>query len=457
MTPNFLRNAKRFEHESENKNLDRDSAIVDQNVQEQAKGTPSFLSRAKPLKEVQEQAIDQSTQSPKQNYISDEDIERDIERNQARSFSRIGESLLGAPGDISSFLLGLFGKEQNILPTSEKLRGVSEKLTGGYTKPQSEIEEKGDEFFSDIGSMLTPGAGKYNLIRNLGIPLVGSLVKEGFKYADQDEENASAAKIGTMIGLDLIAHRGLGGVKKFSGNLFKQAEQAIPEGSSMNAKNLQASLISLEDNLKKGGSRPSTERALKKIKEIKKDIHNDSVDIKKLVAYRPSINELIDELGGFEIQLPKKIRQRAIGNLNDVKRTVINGLEEYGKAQNPEFLKLHKAANESWAAYENSNKIAKFLKKHVGAVKNPATKAVLGLLPVGAGAAYASPMGALIGAGATGAAAGGYQGFKIFHRVMNSPTLRNYYFNILNGSIAGNTPQVIKNLKNLDNDIDDNE
>lgn len=453
MTPNFLRNAKRFDQEPQNhiSEVEQPSSAVA--VPESSRNLPSFLSKAKPLAEMQEKPSVQNTEAPKQEYISDEEVQRDIERNQARSFARVGEALLGAPGDITSFLMGLFGKEQNVLPTSEKLRGLTEKATGGYTKSKNELEGKSDEFFSDVGSMLMPGAGTYKLTRNLGIPLVGSLVKEGFHYADKDEQDSSAAKMGAMIGLDLLAHRGKGGARAFSGDLFRQAEKAIPEGASMNAGNLQRSLMELEESLKKGGSRPSTERALKKAGEIQKDIHDGKIDIKKLIAYRPSINEIIDELGGFEIQLPKKIRQRAINNLNQVKGNVITGLEEYGKKQNPEFLKFHKAANESWAAYENSNKIAKFLKKHVGAVKNPATKAVLGLLPVGAGAVYASPMGALAGAGATGAAAGAYQGFKIFHRVINSPTLRNYYFNILNGSLVGNTPQVIKNLKSLDKSI----
>jgi len=68
------------------------------------------------------------------------DIQRDIERNQAQFTSRIGESALGLPGDLTNFVGGLFGFDPN-MPGSEKFKEYSESLSQGYTKPQNEFEE----------------------------------------------------------------------------------------------------------------------------------------------------------------------------------------------------------------------------------------------------------------------------------------------------------------------------
>lgn len=398
---------------------------------------------------------------------SEGDIERAIERNQARYLSRGLESVLGTPGNIFSFIQSLTGGRNDILPTSESLQKTSEKLTGGYTTPHSDFEKSADEFVSDVASFALPGAKQYSLMRNIGIPLVGTLAKEGIKYANDDEKNASAAKIATMIGLDLITHRrklsggkGLfgGGVKSFSGNLFRQAEEAIPEGTKINGSKLHTALNVLEDSLTKGGESPTTSKALKKISEIRNEIAAGSgkIDAKRLAAYRPSINEIIESLGGFNVEVPRKLVPKTTYNLNRVKEEVVKALSEYGKEFNPKFGQLHKAANESWSAYENSNKISQFLKKKgLYVPKNPVVKSLLGLPGVGGtGYAFATHPGlSAIGGGVTLAGSGIYKSYKVLDRIMKSPTLRGYYTNILNGALKGNIGQVSRNLKYLDNKL----
>lgn len=417
--PSFLQRAKKIESTPEEK--------------------PSFLKKAKVISVSETQ------------YMSDEDIEKDIERQQARMTSRGIETIVGAPGDLLSFATSLFGKEQNILPTSESLKKKSEELSQGYLSPKNKLEEFGDELVSDITSFALPGAKHYSIARNLGIPIVANLAKEGIKYASKDDKEAAYGKMGTMIALDLLSHRkGLGGgARKFAGNLFQEAEKALPKGQSIKAIHLENSLNGLEKTLLMGGERPSTKDALKKISEIRGEIKNGKIDVKNLAAYRPSINELIDSFGGFEMQLPKKIKQKAIRQLNDVKGSVITSLNEYGNKFNPEFGKLHTSANEAWAAYENSNKIAKFIEKHVGkGLKSTAAKSILGLGVSGVGAL------APIATGAAGlGGAGIYTSYKVLSRVKNSPTLRKYYGSILDGAMKGNAAQVSRNAKALDKEL----
>ncbi len=380
------------------------------------------------------------------------DLDREIERNIAQQTSRMGEAILGAPGDIWSFAKGLFGYDtETDLPTSKSLRKKSEEYSQGYTKPKNEFEEKAGEIQQDIASFMIPGSGKYNLVRNIGIPIAANLAKEGVKSAG-GEKLGDAAKIGTMVVLDLINLRN-GGAKKFASNLFKESESLIPEGATLKSSNLEKGLNSIQKTLGSGGSAPSKEKELKKVSEIQSKIKNGEIEVRELIDFRKTINELRSELGGFEVQLPKAIKKKAIANLDYVKKEVLGALNEYGKKHNPEFLKLNKAANESYAAYEASNKMGKFI-KDVGkdVARHSGLKTLLGI--GGSYGALTHPLMAAKTGAALAPAMAGYEGYKILHQVVKSPTLRKYYGNILKGAAIGNASQVSKNIKLLDEELD---
>lgn len=375
------------------------------------------------------------------------DVQRDIERSQAQLTSRGIEAIAGLPGDLINFGASLFGFEPD-LPGSQKLKEFSENITQGYTKPKNEFEEAVGETFQDIALMALPGAKHYSFARNLGIPLIGNLTKQGLKYGNADEKSQAYAKIGTMIALDLLSQR-QGGAKKYVDSIYEKARNSIPEGETTYIGNLKKSIDILKKELSAGGSRPTTKKSLEKISELKDEIKSGFIEVKRLAAYRPAINEIIDELGGFNLEVPKKLKPQAIRNLNKVKGEIIKSLDNYGEKFNPEFLKYNQSANEAHAAMQKSNLIANFLKEKIP--YSPQSKSVQTLFsyaPVAATAGLAK----LSAPAAVGAAAGlaGYQGIKVLHRVMNSPTLRKYYTATLKSAAAGNVPQATKNLKALD-------
>lgn len=380
----------------------------------------------------------------------DNDLDRDIERNVARGTSRIGETIAGAPGDVLSMIKGFIGDLPiggvlgEFLPTSGKLQEASEKTSLGYTKPQSSGEEKSDEILKDVASFMIPGSNQYSMLRNIGIPLAGSVAKE---YA------GDGAKTGLMIGLDLMSNRsGMGGgAKKYASSLFQEMEKEVPKGMSISASSLEKHLGDIEKHMSLGGSKPSTEKALSKIKEIKDKVKNGKISLEELVKTRPAINEMIEDLGGFEYMFKPKIKERIVKNLQDVKGAVIKSLDEYGAKFNPKFRELSRNANEAYSAYEKSNKISQFLNKRFGnKALGMTTKSLLGIGIPGAGAGAIGVLGSAAG---TGAGVAGYQGFKVLHRVYNSPTLRKYYGNILKGSLSGNASQVSRNLSDLDKNL----
>ncbi len=407
----------------------------------------SELPKSLKLKENQPKTLRKKNQD--QEFSTLEEDEKEYERAQAQLSSRMIETILGAPGDIASFGAGLFGKEQNILPTSQQLRQKSESLSKGYTKPKTEFEENIGELASDVVSMAIPGSSHYSFARNIGIPIVGNLVKEGLKYNNSDEKNQAYGKVGTMLALDLMSGN-KGGVKKYVTSLFNKSEAAIPKGVSIQASELEKSLTNLEKELSKGGKRPTTTKALEKVKEIKDEIKNGKIDVKRLAAYRPSINEAIDEMGGFNLELPKKLKPVAIRNLNNVKSEVIKTLDQYGEKFNPEFLKYHKESNEGFAALQKSNLIGNFIKDKIPYVpQSKALHTIFGYAPAVGIAALAAKAGPGTAFGAT-VALGGYQGIKILHQIMNSPTLRKYYTNVLKDASKRNVAGASKNLKALD-------
>jgi len=423
-----------------------------------SKSKPNFLSRAKLISENKKPQFLSKAKlisAPEEQYISDEQVERDIERSQAMNTSRILEATFGLPGDLINFAGGLFGFDIGA-PGSQKLQEFSEKATGGYTKPQNQLESNIGETMQDIALFALPGAKHYSIARNIGIPVMANLAKEGLKYSGTGEGKAAAGKLGTMVLLDLLSHRkGLGTAKEYASSLFQKADDAIPKGLSIKSTNLENSLNRLEKTLKMGGSQPDTVEALTKINEIRGKIsENSKIDLKELVAFRPSINKWVDKFKGFEIGgLTDRLRKSAIHNLNEVKGEIIKAAEEYGAKYNPEYLNLSKSANEAYAAYAQSNKIANFIEKHATSkLKSTGAKILLGSLIAGGTGGMGAVLGATAGAAATSIGGGGYKLFKTILR-SKSPTLRNHYFQIIEGAAKGNAPQVVKNAKALDKQL----
>ena len=413
---------------------------------------PDFLSRAKLISDGSKPDFISRSKlisQPETKYSTSEEDEKQIERAQAQLTSRSIEAVAGLPGDLINFAGGLLGYEPG-LPGSEKLQEISENITGGYTKPKNEFEKKMGGLMQDISLFAIPGAKHYSVARNIGIPALSYLIGEGINYFGGDEKKQAAGKIGSQIVLDVLFHRNaLGNAKQYSSSLFQKADEAIPKGLSIKTSNLEKSLDSLEDAFKLGGERPSTGDALKKISEIRNEIKDGKIDLKNLVAYRPAINEWIDKYKGFDIQASPKIRQKIIHNLNQVKGEVINAAEEYGSKYNPEYLKLSRQANEAYAAYAQSNKISNFIEKHASSkLKSTGAKALLGTAIVAPTGLAGMAVGGSLGLGSA-------LGYKLFKTILRakSPTLRNHYFNILEGASKGNAGQVIKNAKALDNEL----
>lgn len=432
-------------------------------IENQEKNKPSIFSYKKP--EMQQEEIFSEkpksfTQKVAQELTESEQLEKELERHHARSTSRAAERVAGTPGDIISLINSISGKEVlPSLPTSQKLKETSEKLSKGYTKAETPFEEKVDEYLGDLFSYALPGSKggtllKGNITKNLagnyarliGIPLAGALTKEGVSKVGGSEGKQTAAKLGSMLMLDL-ATKNIGGIRNYIGNLFEKSKAAIPKGAKADATNLVKSINDLEKKISLGGSAPHQDPALTKIKEIKDSILKNEIDAEKLPAFRKTINDVIDHLGGFSFETPQKTRKKMIHLLNDVKKSIISSGEEYGK-KNPKFLKNWTEGNEAASVFSKSQFIKNTLERYLpNQLTGLASKLLFGL--GGTGGAIAGKIAAPAAIGGLGLA-GPIQAAKLLYRVIQSPTLRRYYANVLRGAAEANTPQIISNFKALD-------
>lgn len=403
-----------------------------------------------------------------------EDLDREIERNQARSLSRMGERVFGLPGDVVEFIQSLTGRKaaENPFPTSASLQKKSEELSQGYTSPKTAFEEKADEFVGDVASMMLPGTGKFSVGRVLGIPLVGAMTEEGIRHVTDDESKAAIGKSGVMFALDLMsARRGMvprkpgvkgamemGGPNKYVQSLFGKVQESIPQGAMADATGLEMRFNDLEKTLHMGGAgAPSTTHAMERINSIRARIQNGRIPVEELPAARVKINELQHQLGAFNFEVPKQIRMKSIENLNEVKRAIIESGENYGTMQNPKFGKLWKSANEAASVNGKANVVANFINKHVGnKLTSKGAQVVLGLGGATAGALAKPTLGILAGT-ITGALGTLYMAGKVAYRILNSPTLAGYYSKTLTAALKGQVGPMIQNAVLLDKKLKDEE
>lgn len=432
---------------------------------------PSFPSSFKPKMQHPEQQPQQQSNFPssfvpkqqkegKPSFESDENLDREIERNQAVLTSRMLERLFGTPGNIYQSLPEAWKKINPLdalhskLPTEEKLRGLSEKYSGGYTKPKNSLEEKSGEVAGDIASFSIGSGGKTLLghaARTIGIPLAGAFAKEGIAKVGGGKNAQEYGKLGTMLLLDLwgLKHGVMeGGAKKFGQNRLNDAKKAIPEGARAHVPGLEKELNALESSLKEGFTGPHTSDALRAIDELRGKITNGTMDASLFPKLRESVNLLIENMKGFSLGgPPARIKQLAVENLNKVKKTIIEEGSKWGKQHAPEFAKNWAEGNEALAVAAKSKELANYISKHAK-IKNPILKHIFGLH------AYHNPVGA---AALTGVKktleVGTHFPIALAYRFFKSKVLRDLYQQVLKEAIKSNASGVASGMEKLEKEI----
>lgn len=388
---------------------------------------------------------------------TDEDLQRDIERNQAQFTSRMLERTLGAAGSLAEMIpeeLGLFlpgVTSLKALPSESDIRKQTSKLGNGYLEPKNKLEERVGEFSGDVASYMTGGAGKTALgtaARTIGIPLAGQIAKEAGEKIGLGEKGQDHLRLGSMVILDLMGLRhGVmeGGAKKYGLNRLNEARQAASNSLPTEVPILEKELLRHEGKLSKGLSGPAKQPTLDAIKDIKSQIIDGKIDPSLFTTLREDINKAIGNLGGFTLKgASKSTHREAIIHLNELKNSIIRAGNRWGRKNSPEFLKNWRAGNEALSADYKSKEISKFIGKHTK-VTNPILRTALGLStmhhPVAAGAAMAGK--ALAKKGITFPS-------EIMYKFFKSKVLNQLYGKVLTEASKGNGPALASSVKKLE-------
>src|SRR5216684_52062 len=407
--------------------------------------------------------------SDKNKSLQEETTAEYLKRNSSQLGARAFETVAGLPGNLQKAYYQfqdtipqlkelkeqgeqIFGKSNDDefslskLPTSQDIREnltpeVSKNLFGNkeYLEPHGKGEEVAGNLAQDITSFFMPGTGQLRLATRLGAPILGNLTKEGLKYLGVEESNAEKAKLGTML---ITSIAGQSQPKEFANQRISQAKQMIPDTASVNAIPLSNRLLPLYNRLNRGLNVPSKSRAMQGMRDLANQVQGNRINLRSVMDARDNVNEWIAEAGGWDV--PRPTRDAAIRNINELKTQIIRTIDENMAQRFPDAGELYRTGYEAAAVNHRSNAISNFVEKNFG--RKTASVGAKLLFPSIAGSAAIFPKAAVGGALAFPI----YKTGQIAYRVANSPTLARYYSDVLNYSLQGNTPAMVKSLAALD-------
>jgi len=340
-------------------------------------------------------------------------------------------------------------------PGSQELREnitkpISEKLTGEkeYLEPKTGKEKAVGEFTQDLTSFFLPGTGQMRMATRIGAPILGNLTKQGMKYLGAEESTAEKTKLGVMLATTLANQSNPG---RFANDRIAQGKAMVPDTMTVDAAPLANSLLPLHNRMIRGFGVPSKSRAVQGMRELAEQSKNGRINMRSLMDARDNINEWISEAGGWDI--PKATKPQLIRNLNELKSSVIETIESNLSKRLPQAEELYRTGYEASAVNHQSNSISNFIEKNFGKQVNSMGAKLL--FPALTGGAALGGGGALLakGAGIAGLMYGPYKAYQVLHRVGNSPTLGRYYSDVINNSVKGNAPAMIKSLDKLDKEL----
>lgn len=381
-------------------------------------------------------------------------------RHGAGTAATIGETLGNLPSGIAHGALGLarLGESastaltkklgvENLFDPGQKLpqslpipqfgtlakEAVGKNLPSGYLEPQSEEAKKYQEFVSDVTSLITPlGAlgGGLKIGKAAAVAGAGGLAKWAAQEIGAGPLGQTGAKLGTMVAATLL---GPSQLKDRMSNLYKAADELVPENARVSSRNIEPALEKINEILKKGEITPSKKFMADRVASVSSKIKDGHIPVDEVLELKRNFNEYFGDLA-----TPKGVQKYLPSLTNSFKKT----LDEYGH-KNKKFYQTWKEAEDIFQGMQPSLKVNTFLQKHV----NPAN---IGKLTGGILLGYISPG---VGAKLIGSGVATREGVKLFDMLKKSSSIRKFYGNVVASAAQKNTPQLLKNVGRLDKEI----
>jgi len=394
-------------------------------------------------------------------------------RGVARLGSRVGETVLGFPGDFRDFSVAvgdwlddhvpvpefLKGKDEknfaqkfsqtmlDKLPTSAELKEKSSEITGGFTDPQGVIEEFGDDVFEFAallyGDKSKAPAKASKIVSNFTKALGKATIAKGSGEIANIYGAGPGQKLAAEMGaLGLMSFVNAKMADKFVSDKFTNARKLIPKGSMADTKQMTRELSALEGELSKGISTPTKNEVKQAVSEMKSKVSGGAYPAEEIVDMMHDLNERMTSKKLFD-ELGKSGQKQLKFRYNKAKNVVGKEIANIGK-QNPEFIKEWSEGMEGFAAIQNSKKATRTIEKLLPKLPQHV------LLGVGVEALLLQNPKAAVGLGAGFAT---LKSAELLNRVMSSPALRKHYLNVIEAATKENAALTAKGIATLDREL----
>lgn len=411
-----------------------------------------------------------TTYQGKPDPIEEEGMFGYIARNIAANASRVAEQVVGRYGNIEKFgkdilkenpwvagpvgwaIAEWMGEDkwerlvkgpkgnQQIIPTSADLKRASQELSGGYTKPKTEGEEKFQNKIEDIASTVkgrnfTNPIPKDIALNNFLTPVAANATKDIVKDLGFGEDKADLAKLAVWLPLSLAFNVN---APKYAADLMNQGRRGFPNTLTANTVRYENTINNAGRNLLQGD--PRSALAQQQLAGIRNDIATGQTSMQDLMRRYDAINAAKRDRGLFA--LGRSDRNAAIANINQVRDGVRNEIEHLG-ASNPLALKSWQNGIKAFSTIHTSNAITNWIER---IAKGPYAKILTGPAAAMFGlGSYGISKLPLITGTQSAALSVSYKTGQTLYRMWSDPNLNNYYWKAISAAQAENLPAFINN------------
>lgn len=335
------------------------------------------------------------------------------------------------------------GAEQarNESVTPQTLRDLEKKYFDAYYEPRNENEKLVREISDDVGAFLAPipGAGAMTPIRAIGTAIGGQAAKQVAKQFTDNETTQDVTKLGGNFLVDLISRRISGNTaSRYIDDLYNTERVVVPQGTMTTASRLEHEVNNVLHDVQLSNIRPASAALVERTaQQVASDIQNGQIGVHQLLLQKRRLNEIRGDPALHTHERPL---------LNRLSRAVENEIEHYGQSINADnrFLPAHVAANEAHGAMAQSRAVTNFIARRLPHTGSHLLLTLFGEVATGHAAAIPATLGAAAGLG------GVVKTGELLYRVMASPTLRQYYLDVLSNAARENAVGVSKAIHKLD-------
>lgn len=330
------------------------------------------------------------------------------------------------------------------LPSSGDIELLLEQMGAS---PQA--ESAWGRYFGRFGRFLS-GAAAFGQLSPI-TSFVASSIGQTLEEMGASPELQTAGEIGTFL---LAGKLRQPNVDKHVSNLYEAAREKIPQGTMINTGSLVNNLDNLETSFMKGLPDTSATKptVLKSIRELKNKASGGAMPLEDLVESYHDINSKMNARDLFDT-LNKAGRKDLARRFNQFKDVISETVEDYGQF-NPDFVNTWKAANEGYAAIQESKKTGRFIRN---ILKKPATHISSHAALIAADMFLGHLPTAIIGTGSISGGLVGVKGTELAIRITNSPTLRKYYLQVIQNALKESVPGTISSLNKLGDELEKEE